>query len=65
MDEQKLEELKSELDDTNIRVKLVDGFLEVEEVTETYKQSFKTDKKDFLNMNASNIARDLIAFFKI
>lgn len=65
MDEQKLEELKCELDDTNIKVRIVNDFLEVEEITDLYKHSFSTNNIDFLNMQVSNIASDIIAMFKI
>lgn len=56
MDELKLEELKHELEGTNIQVSLVDGGLEV--IRNNVK--FTMWDEQFLNMPVSNIVVDLI-----
>ena len=62
MDEQKLEELIRELEGTNIRVKLVDGSLEVMGVADLAGKRLTMHNEDFLNLPVSNITVDLIEF---
>lgn len=64
MDELKLEELKHELEGTNIHVSLVDGALEImAKELENFK--FMINDEKFLKMPVSNLAVDIIEIIEL
>lgn len=64
MDEQKLEELKLELIDTDIQVRWIDGRLEIQRMDiKQIHQSMAITDKDLLSGSAVEIANDIKEFF--